>query len=174
METTGISIDKESWALLREEPLYSARFIDRSGTDELALVVRVEALDWFFEMQPPVLLDLASWRSPQGVWVVVVSYQLHANFGGPKGGSFYVNPRQVTEAELLRKLTRQESLPVIFLSEDCASHYTSKVMLDPQALMTWRLQIEEIQQGLKDTAALEGDDKEFAAAVRTLSMQEEE
>lgn len=174
METTGISIDKESWALLREEPLYSARFIDRSGTDELVLVVRVEALDLFFEMQPPLFLDLASWRSPQGVWVVVVSYQLRPNLSGAKGGSFYVNPRQEAEAELLRKLMRQESLPVIFLSEDCEAHYTSKVMLDPQALMTWRLQIEEIQQGFKDKVALEGDDSEFAAAVRALSMQEEE
>jgi hypothetical protein len=85
-----------------------------------------------------------------------------------------VNPRQEAEAELLRKLMRQESLPVIFLSEDCEAHYTSKVMLDPQALMTWRLQIEEIQQGFKDKVALEGDDSEFAAAVRALSMQEEE
>jgi hypothetical protein len=174
METTGISIDKESWALLREEPLYSARFIDRSGTDELVLVVRVEALDWFFEMQPPLFLDLAPWRSPQGVWVVIVSYQLRPNFGGAKGGSFYVNPRQETEAELLRKLTRQESLPVIFLSEDCESHYTSKVMLDPQVLITWRLQVEEIQQGLKDQVALEDDDRAFAAAVCALSMQEED
>lgn len=173
METTGISIEKESWAVLREEPLYSARFIARSGTDELVLVVRVEALDWFFEMQPPLLLDVTPWRSSQGVWVVVVSYQLRSSFGGAKGGSFYMNPRQEAEAELLRKLTQQEALPVIFLSEDCESHYTAKVMLDPQALMTWRLQIEEIREGLKGKVSLEGDDEEFAAAVRALSMQEE-
>lgn len=173
METTGISIEKESWAVLREEPLYSARFIARSGTDELVLVVRVEALDWFFEMQPPLLLDVTPWRSSQGVWVVIVSYQLRSSFGGAKGGSFYMNPRQEAEAELLRKLTQQESLPVIFLSEDCESHYTAKVMLDPQALMTWRLQIEEIREGLKGKVSLEGDDEEFAAAVRALSMQEE-
>jgi hypothetical protein len=71
-------------------------------------------------------------------------------------------------------LTRQESLPVIFLSEDCESHYTSKVMLDPQVLMTWRLQVEEIQQGLKDQVEREDDDREFAAAVCALSMQEED
>lgn len=171
MRTTGISIDKESWALLREEPFYSARFIDRAGTNELVLVVRVEALEWFVEMQPPLLLDLASWRSPQGVWVVVVSYQLRSNFGVDKGGSFYLNPRQAAELELLQKLIRQEALPVIFLSEDCESHYTSKVLLDPQALVTWRLQVEEIQQGLKGAAVLEEADENFAAAVRALSMQ---
>lgn len=173
MKTTGISIEKESWVLLREEPLYLARFIDRAGTDELVFVVRVEALDWFFGMQPPVLLDVTPWRSPQGVWVVIVSYRLRSNFGGAKGGSFYINPQQEAEAELLRKLTQQEALPVIFLSEDCESHYTSKVMLDPQALTTWRLQIEEIQEELKGKVALEGDDEAFAAAARALSMQEE-
>ena len=173
METTGFSIGKESWALLREEPLYSARFIDRAGTDELALVVRVEDLEWFLEMHPPVFLDLVSWHSPRGAWVVIVSYQLHPSFGGTKGGSFYVNPRQETEAELLHKLTHQESLTVVFLSEDCESHYTSKVMLDPQVVMTWRRQVEEIKHELKGRGIVEEHDEEFAAAVRELSMHEE-
>lgn len=172
METTGISIDKESWMLLREEPLYSARFIDRSETDELILVMRVEALEWFFEMQPPVMLDLASWRSPRGVWVVVVSYQLRPNFGVGKGGSFYLNPQQEAEARLLRKLTQQESLPVILLSEDCAAHYTSKIIFDPRLLVTWRLQVEEIQQELHKQGSLNGDDEAFALAVHELNMQE--
>ena len=173
MQTTGFSIDKESWMLLREEPLYSARFIDRAGTDELALVVRVEDLEWFLDTQSPVSLELTSWRSSGGAWVVTVSYQLHASFGGAKGGSFYMNPRQTMEAELLRKLTRQDTLVVVFLSEDCESHYTSKVMLDPQAVTTWRRQIVEINQGLKGQMTSEGDDEEFAAAVRELSMQDE-
>jgi hypothetical protein len=154
--------------------LYSARFIDRSGTDELALVVRVETLDWFIDRHPPLVLDLASWRSPHGVWVVIVSYQLLPSFGEAKGGSFYLNPRQELEAELLHKLMQQESLPVIFLSEDCASHYTIKVMLDPQALMAWRRQVEEIKQELKDRPTIEEHDLEFAAAVHELSMQEGE
>ena len=38
MEKTGVVIGRDSWLLLRDEPLYSARFIDRDGTDELALV----------------------------------------------------------------------------------------------------------------------------------------
>jgi hypothetical protein len=173
MQTTGFSIDKESWMLLREEPLYSARFIDRIGTDELALVVRVEALEWFLDAHPPVSLELTSWRSSGGVWVVVVSYQLHPHFGGEKGGSFYVNPRQATEADLLSKLTLQDALTVVFLSEDCESHYTSKMMLDPQAVTTWRRQIKEINQELKNRTASEGEDEEFAAAVRELSMQDE-
>jgi len=174
METTGISINKESWAVLREEPLYSARFIDRAGTNELMLVVRVEVLDWFFEMHPPLFLDLGSWHSPHGVWVVVVSYKLRPSFGDVKGGSFYLNPRQEADAELLRKLIRQEALPVIFLSEDCEIHYTSKMMLDPQVLMNWRQQIEEIEQGLKGKTSGEDCEEEFAAAVRELSGQEEQ
>ena len=173
MQTTGISIDKESWALLREEPLYSARFIDRVGADDLVLVARVASLEEFLDTYPPVLLDMVSWRSPRGVWVVVVSYQLRSNFGGMKGGSFYLNPRQDAEARLLDKLVRQEALPIILLSEDCDSHYTSKVVLDPQVLRTWRQQLEEIQQGLKGQRILAEHDEEFTSAVRELSMQED-
>lgn len=159
--------------MIREEPLYSARFIARTGTNELVLVVRVEALEWFLDRQPPILLDLLSWRSPQGVWVVVISYQLCPNFGVAKGGSFYLNPLQESEAELLHKLTRQEFLPVIFFSEDCEVHYTTKVRLDSQTLMHWRLQIEEVQRELKGKTAFESDKREFAAAVRALARQEE-
>jgi len=73
MNPTGVSINKESWALLREEPLYSARFIDREGTEELALVIRVEVLDFFFDMHPPLTLDVNTWQSSRGVWVVLVT-----------------------------------------------------------------------------------------------------
>ena len=45
MEKTGLVIGRDSWLLLQDEPLYSARFIDRDGTDELTLVVRVEELE---------------------------------------------------------------------------------------------------------------------------------
>lgn len=173
MEPTGISIGKESWALLREEPLYSARFIDRDDTDELAVVVRVEALDWFLGVQPPLLFDMVSWRSPRGVWVVILSYQFRANFGSAKGGSFYLNPRQPAEAEVLRKLLLRDSLPVIFLSEDCQSHYTSPVTFDPQVMDMWRQQIEEVKAGIRGKPAIENVDEEFDSAVRELQMQEE-
>lgn len=168
MQPTGISINKESWALLREEPLYSARFIDREGTDELIVVVRVEMLDWFLEVQPPLTLDLISWRSPRGVWVSVLSYALRPNFGDSKGGTFYLNPRVDAEAELLRKLVQQELLPVIFLSEDCESHYTSRVLVDPQSLQAWRQQIDEVKLGLKGRPSVDGGDPEFAATVQEL------
>jgi len=174
MQTTGISIDKESWMLLREEPLYLARFIDRIGTDELVLVARVTSLEEFLDVYPTALLDMRSWRSSRGVWVVVVSYQLRPSLGGTKGGSFYLNPRQAAEARLLDKLVGQEALPVILLSEDCDSHYTSKVVLDPQALMTWRQKLEEIQQDQKSQPAFVEHDEEFASAVHELAMQEEE
>jgi hypothetical protein len=172
MQPTGISINKESWALLRDEPLYSARFIDREGTDELVVVVRVEMLEWFLDVQPPLTLELGSWRSPRGVWVVLVSYQLRPNFGVAQGGSFYLNPRLTSEAELLRKLVQQESLPVIFLSEDCGTHYTLRVPIDPQQRQTWRQQVEEVRLDLKGRVLEEGDDPEFAAAVQVLLEQE--
>lgn len=174
MEATGVSIGKESWTLLREEPLYSVRFIDRTGTDELAMVVRVEELDWFIEVQPPALFDMVSWRSPRGVWVVVLSYQLRPTFGGTKGGSFYLNPRQHEEAEVLRKLVSKDSLPVIFLSEDCEAHYTVTVPLDPAVLAVWRGQLDEVKLGLKGRPMSEGPDLEFEEVVRELQMQDDE
>jgi hypothetical protein len=171
MEPTGISIGKESWALLREEPLYSARFIDREGTNELVVVVRVEMLDWFLDVQPPLTLDLVSWRSPRGVWVSVLSYELRPNFGASRGGAFYLNPLVHAEAELLRKLVQQEALPVIFLSEDCESHYTSRVLVDPQLLQLWQQQVKEIQSGLRGRSLVDGDDPAFTAAVQELLEQ---
>jgi hypothetical protein len=171
MEATGISIGKESWGLLREEPLYSARFIDRAGTEELALVMRVEMLDWLLEVRPPMLFNLVSWRSPRGAWVVILSYQVRPSFGGTKGGSFYLNPRRDGEAEVLRKLVLKESLPVIFLSEDCESHYTVSVPLDSQMVALWRGQVEEIKLALRGQTLTEEVDAEFDLAVRELLEQ---
>ena len=58
MQQTGVVINRESWLLLMEEPLYSVRFIDREGTQELAIVSRVEDLDWFLEAAVPLTLAL--------------------------------------------------------------------------------------------------------------------
>jgi len=166
MEHTGIVIGKESWAVLRDEPLYSARFIDREGTEEIAVVVRVEALDWFLEVQPPLTLDLTPRCSSQGAWVVAIVYQLHPTFGGAKGGVFYLNPRQVADTEILRKLLRQEGLSVIFLSEDCHEHYTVGVVQDSQELDRWRQLVADMHHALAGTQLVDGYDPDFEAALQ--------
>jgi len=171
MAHTGIVIGKESWAVLRDEPLYSARFIDREGTEELAVVVRVEALDWFMEVYPPLTLNLTTWCSPQGTWVVAIAYQLRPTFGGAKGGIFYLNPRQTADAEILRKLLQQEGLPMILLSEDCTEHYTVKIVQDPQELKRWRELVEEMSRALAKEVAPGESDQDFALAVRELESQ---
>ena len=66
MRQTGIVINKESWGLLQAEPLYCPRFIDRTGTDELALVVRVELFDFFLDAQFPLTVDLPRGRVHKG------------------------------------------------------------------------------------------------------------
>lgn len=171
MVQTGIVINRESWAVLRNEPLYSARFIDREHTQELALVTRVEVLDSFLGASPPLTLDLAAWRSLQGIWVVVVSYRLHPAFGNTQAGVFYLNPRQSADAGLLRKLLQQETLPVIFLSADCQEHYTAGVVLDPQALAGWRRQLDEIDQ-VRGGKTFTGEaDLAFEIAVQELQAQ---
>jgi len=164
MAHMGIVISKESWAVLREEPLYSARFIDREGAEELALVVRVEELDSFLEAHPPLTLALTAWRSPQGTWVVALAYQLHPTFGEAKAGVFYLNPRQAADAEILRKLPRQESLCVIFLSADCSEHYTVGVAQPPQELAHWQQLIDNITQTLAGEQPAEDYDPAFEAA----------
>jgi hypothetical protein len=170
MEQTGIVIGKESWAVLREEPLYSVRFIDREGTDEIAAVVRVEVLDWFLEVRPPLVLDLAAKRNSQGTWVVVMTYQLRPNFGGWQGGVFYLNPRQLADGEILRKLLRQESLPVVFLSDDCQTHYTLPVGLDPQDLGRWRETWSEVQLATVGRQLAGEIDPDFDAAVQEFAV----
>ena len=171
MAHMGIVIGKESWAVLRDEPFYSARFIDREGTEEIAVVVRVEALDWFMEVYPPLTVNLTTWCSPQGTWVVIIAYQLRPTFGGAKGGTFYLNPRQSADAEILRKFLQQEDLPAIFLSEDCSEHYTVKIVQDPQELNHWRALIDTMGQALAGEGLTNEEDEDFALAVEELEHQ---
>lgn len=168
MAQTGIVINKESWSVLCEEPLYSPRFIDRSGTDELALVVRVELLDFFLDAQLPLTINLSTWQSSQGTWVMIVIYQLYPTFGPSTGGTFYLNPRQGADAEILRKLLRQEALSAVFLNEDCTEHYTTRLFFDPQALARWWQQIGEMKEALGDTTLYDDHGAEFERAVLEL------
>jgi len=168
MNPTGVSINKESWALLREEPLYSARFIDREGTEELALVIRVEVLDFFFDMHPPLTLDVNTWQSSRGVWVVLVTYQLPSPVGPPQKGTFYLNPRHAADNKLLRKLSRRETLSAIFLSEDCREHYTVSVVHDPQAFAQWKMQLTAITQEIQKPLLAGDADPHFEAAIQEL------
>ena len=166
MAQTGIVINKESWGMLREEPLYSPRFIDRAGTDELALVVRAELIDFFLDAQLPLTVDLSARQSSRGTWVVIVTYQLHPTFGAPTGGTFYLDPRQGADAEILRKLLRQGKLFLIFLNEDCTEHYTTGLFFDPQALARWREQVGAMSEALGETKLRDDHEAEFERAVR--------
>jgi hypothetical protein len=168
MNPTGVSINKESWALLREEPLYSARFIDREGTEELALVIRVEVLDFFFDLYPPLTLALNPWQSSQGVWVVLVTYQLPSPVGPPQASVFYLNPRQTADSEILRKISQRDTLSVIFLSEDCQEHYTVSIPHDPQTFAQWQSQLRGIAQEAQGPLLKDGPDAAFEAAVQEL------
>ena len=170
MTQTGIVINKESWGLLQEEPLGSPRFIDRAGTNELALVVRVELLDFFLEAQVPLTIDLSTWQSSQGTWVVMVTYQLHPTFGSGTGGMFYLNPCQESDSEILRKFLRQDALSVVFLSEDCAEHYTTRIFFDPQAQTHWQQQVGAMKEALTDTILSDNHEAEFEQAVQELSL----
>lgn len=141
MEKTGVVIGRDSWLLLQAEPLYSARFIEREGTDELALVVRVEELEWFVEAGLPVAVALCSWQSSRGVWLAAVAYELYPICGETKAGLFCVNPCQVADATLLDKLPCQKRLAVIFLSADCTTHYTIGLPQDDEQRAAWRAAI---------------------------------
>jgi hypothetical protein len=166
MAHTGIVIAKESWDVLREEPLYSARFIHREGSDELALVVRVEELDGFLQNYPPLTLALTSWCSPQGTWVVAVAYQLHPLYGGGKGGIFFFNPRQRADMDILHKLLQRDSLPTIFLNDDCTEHYSVGVVLPPQEVERWRQAILVLAQTLPEKTFSGEEDPAFELARR--------
>ena len=169
MNPTGVSINKESWALLREEPLYSARFIDREGTEELALVIRVEVLDFFFDLHPPLTLDLETWQSSQGAWVILVTYHLPSPVGPPQTGVFYLNPQHAADAEVLRKLSQHDTLSVIFLSEDCQEHYTLSIVHDPRTFAQWQPQLKVITQEIQKPLLTGDIDPSFEAAVQELS-----
>jgi hypothetical protein len=172
MVQTGVVINKESWLVLQEEPLYSARFIDREGSDELAIVMRVEELEWFVGAQPPLTLELTTWCSAHGVWVVIVTYDLRPTFGEAQGGRFFLNPRQAADATILRKFLRQETLAAIFLSEDCTAHYTVGVMLAGQDLRRWQQFIEDMNRTLDGDKLSDDLDGDFLVALQELQSEE--
>ena len=171
MQPTGVVINRESWLLLMEEPLYSVRFIDREGTQEMAVVSRVEDLDWFIDAPLPLSLSLCTWQSPKGIWVVAIGYQLHPTFGGSKGGVFYLNPRQANDVAILRKLVRREKLTVILLSEDTELHYTVSVPLSPSQLERWRAAVARLGPPAADALLDTEEDPTFNQALQAFQAQ---
>lgn len=159
---TGVVIDKASWRLLTDEPLYSLRFIDREGTDELAAVVRVEDIDWFVGTPRPLSLGLVAWRAPQRIRVVAVGYRLHPGFGGDKGGVFHLDPRRAEDAALLRKLVARDTLTAIFLSAGTELHYTVPVPLAPDQLQDWRMAVSRLDAA--ETPEAQSDEQTFDSA----------
>ena len=154
-----------------EEPLYSVRFIDREGTQELAVVSRVEDLAWFIDAPLPFSLSLATWQSPEQIWVVAIGYQLHPTFGGSKGGVFYLNPRQASEAALLRKLVGQDTLTAILLSQDTELHYTVSVPLSPQQLEHWQSAVNRLGLPAPDMLLDTKEDPAFNRALQAFQAQ---
>jgi len=173
MKRTGVVINRESWLLLMEEPLYSIRFIDREGTQELAVVTRVEDLELFLEAPLPLTLALTTWQSPQKTRVVAIGYQLHPTFGANKGGVFYLNPCQASDSTILDKLVQQDNLALIFLNEDCSLHYTTALPLAPRQLEKWQKSLallnEESRGSLLDSQ--KDEDAEFATALHMFQEQ---
>jgi hypothetical protein len=92
MKHLGISIERESWAVLKDEPLYSARFIYCEGSEEVALVVRVEELEWFVDAQPPLTSTLTMWQSTRGTWDCYGYLSTASNFGRNTRGGFLFEP----------------------------------------------------------------------------------
>ena len=165
MEKTGVVIGRESWLLLQDEPFYSARFIDRDGTEELALVVRVEELEWFIDSGFPLAVSFCNWQSSQSVWLAAIAYQLYPSFGETKAGVFFLNPRQEADAAILNKLPRQEKFAAIFLSADCTTHYTTTLPQDVEERAQWQQWITHLNRAVSDKKLNGEEDPAFEAAV---------
>ncbi len=171
MQPTGVVINRESWLLLREEPVYSVRFIDREETQELAVVGRVEDLAWFIDAPLPLTLSLCTWQSPEQIWVVAIGYQLHPTFGGSKGGVFYLNPRQASDAAILQKLVQQDKLTVILLSDDTELHYTVSVPLSPPQLGCWQAAMARLGLPAADALLEREEDPVFNRVLQIFQAQ---
>ena len=167
----GIVIGKESWSLLQQEPFYSARFIHREETDEIVLVVRVEVLDFFLDVHPPLSLNLTVWSSPKGTWVIALAYLLHRTFGDTKGGIFYLNPRQASDSAILHKLLQQETLHVIFFSADMSEHLTVGVMQPTQTLTRWQQLVENMNRTLTGEKFDGESDPDFETALQDFQVR---
>ena len=166
MNPTGVVINRQSWLLLVDEPLYSLRFIDREGTQELAVVTRVEDLEWYIQAPLPLSLNLSVWQSRKGVWLVAIAYQLLPTFGTSKLGLFYLDPQDEADGTILTKLLRQDNLVTIFLSEDTELHYTASIPLAPQEIANWRTSLDRITNGKNKTRLVTPIENRFSEATQ--------
>ena len=166
MNPTGVVINRKSWLLLVDEPLYSLRFIDREGTQELAVVTRVEELDWYIQAPLPLSTNLSVWQSRKGIWLVAIAYQLLPTFGSSKLGLLYLDPKDKADGAVLTRLLRQDNLVTIFLSEDTKLHYTASIPLAPQELACWRTSLDRITDSKRKTLPYTPTEDGFSEAVR--------
>jgi hypothetical protein len=102
---------------------------------------------------------------------VALAYLLHRTIGDTKGGIFYLNPCQVSDAEILRKLLKQEILHLIFFSADMSEHLTVGVTQSTQQLAHWRQLIEDMNRTLTGEKFDGDSDPNFETALQDFQAQ---
>ncbi|HEX9442676.1 MAG TPA: hypothetical protein VGA73_01080 [Candidatus Binatia bacterium] len=113
-----IHIPAEQRAELLKRALYKPRIYGVEGAEETGLLVRVEDLAPFHDPGLPLAIKPVAYQSEERTWVVCLILRVLRLPRGTLLAGAYLNPRQNTDYELLRRLASQQAFPVIFLSED--------------------------------------------------------
>ncbi len=113
---TIISERQRSDLLKRE--LYKLLIFGLEGRQETGLMVRVENLALFHNPGLPIAIKLVAYQGEQGTWVICVVLRVMELPQGTLVAAAYLNPRQALDYELLSRLSKQPTFPIIFLNED--------------------------------------------------------
>ncbi|MEW6296788.1 MAG: hypothetical protein AB1671_03495 [Thermodesulfobacteriota bacterium] len=103
-------------AALLQLPLATPTLIRLDAPRQAALAMRVTDLFSFRRAGTALTAKLIGYHGKEGVWVVAVVFRLTGGRAGPCEGVACLNPKRADELSLLRQLTMQERLPVVFLS----------------------------------------------------------
>jgi hypothetical protein len=119
--TSGIPItiitEHQRSDLLKRE-LYKPRTFGLEGRQETGLLMRVEDLTPFHNLQLPIAIKLVAYQNDHDTWVISVVLRVTNLPQGTLVAAAYLNPRQDLDYKLILQLSQQPIFPVIFFSED--------------------------------------------------------
>jgi len=124
MDTRFLNAAREA---LKDEPPYTPKLIGLESRKETALVMRGGDLASFRKADLLTTASFEAWENGNGIWVVVVAFQVANDPQDPLEGEAYLSPRLIQDRELMVRLSKQETFPLVFFSADFCDVVSKRV-----------------------------------------------
>ena len=164
-----IHIPAEQRSELLKRELYKPRVygvdLGVEGAGETGMLVRVEDLAPFRDPELPLAIKPVAYQSEERTWVVCLILRVMRLPRGTLLAGAYLNPRQNTDYELVRRLGSQQVFPVIFLSETAEEVAAAPLAWTPVQREEISRLLGSIDDNLTGSRLGGGFDPDFESAV---------